>query len=262
MARKIPKINVRKLVKMVLRGNQRLNVGFQLYGHEIPGWVMVKKKVRGNREGLRLSTYIYEPTDSQAGDKRLKFELIEGMRAGDAPDLMQRVVDQVMSNHLLGPGESVGIELGDGSIVNTTKAGAGEMLDFLVFSRSNFTGKFNSIGSVPISMVEFAAGLDGFVATGVENTNYESAIEIEVSLDRKRMRVGEILELKYKRVEDTGASNWWFFLANTDHCELFRDATDRVFFRPDRVGKVDLLVMNLDEQVGRSVVKESVLVLP
>lgn len=262
MAPKTPKISVRKLLRMVLRGHQRLSVGFQLYGPEIPGWHMVKKKIRPNREGLRLSTYIYELNGSKNGDKKLKFELIEGLRTLDAPDLMQRVVDQVMSNHLMGPGESVGIELGDGSMVNTIKAEAGEMLDFLTFSRANLTGKFNSIGSTPISMLEFAKGLDGFVERGVEKTDFITALEVDFSMQSRRMRVGEVQELQFAVSRDIGASNWWFFLANTDHCELYRDADDRVFFRPDRIGRVDLLAVNLDEEVGRSVGKFSVLVLP
>lgn len=257
-----PKISIRKLLKTKIRGNQTLCVGFQFYGPEIPGWTMLRKKMRPNRDGLRISTYIYQLNGPAGSDKRIKLEIIEGRNRTTAPDNMQRFLNQSMAAQLMGPGEDAGIDLGDGSIVNTKRSEAGELLDFLIFSRANLTGKFNSIGDTPISVVEFAEGMDGFFARGKDQTDFTSATEIECSPESRRMRVGETQEFSYRRLTPTENSNWWWFLANTSHCDLSRDENDRVFFTPSRVGKVDFICLNLDEVIGRSVAKFTVTVLP
>lgn len=257
-----PKISVRKLLKTVIRGRQTLNVRFQFFGPEIPGWTMLRKKMRDNRDGLRVSSYIYQVDGPHGSDKRIKLEIIEGGSTSEAPDNMQRVLDQSMAAQLMGPGEEAGIDLGDGSIINTTRSEAGEVLDFLIFSRANLTGKFNSIGTTPISVVEFAEAMNGFFARGVEVTDGIPAANMELSVDSKRMRVGETQEFHFRRLTPPEKDHSWWFMANTTHCELWRDENDRVFFKPTRFGKVDILCANFDEVLGRTVAKTSIGVLP
>ena len=261
MARK-PKISVRKLLKARLRGDTRLSLSFQLYGPEIPGWEMLKKKVRPIRKNMRLSTYVWAPVGDDGG-KRLKMEVTEMPSQDETLDGVQLTLDHSMATHLMGPGAAYGVDFGDGAIINTQQAEAGAVLDFLVYPSANLAARFSSIGSTPISMVEFAAGVEAFFKQGQDNTDGESALEIEVEVDRGRMSVGDTTELRFRRPADApDNSNWWWFLLNTGHCKLYRDEEDRVFFTPARLGKVDILCVNFDRELGRSVAKTSIVVLP
>ena len=261
MARK-PKINVRKMLKARLRGDTRLSLGFQLYGQEVPGWEMLKKKVRPIRKNMRLSTYVWAPVGDDGG-KRLKMEVTEMPSEDETLNGVQLTLDHSMATHLMGPGAAYGVDFGDGVIINTLQAEAGEVLDFLVYPSANLAARFSSIGSTPISMVEFAAGVEAFFQQGRDNTDGQSALEIVLEVDRRRMSVGESMEFRFSRPADAPDNpNWWWFLANTGRCKLNRDEEDRVFFTPGRVGKVDILCVNFDAELGRSVAKVSIVVLP
>lgn len=250
MAKK--EISVKKILRKLIRGDKRLIIDFFMTGVEVPGWRMLKAKQRPERNDTRISIYIWEPED--APGKRMKMEVIETPSMEDVGDSTKKVLDFIMSAHLMAPGGENGVELGDGSFLNPARLQEGEVVDFLTFTRSNVTYKLNSIGEVPMSALDFARGFDAMMDRATDRSTPENPFQLTFDAVDGRLQPGERTELRYGRNDPENGRSWWGIIANTAHCRLYREA-GKVYFEAGRPGNVDLLLVNFDPVRARSVEK-------
>lgn len=253
-------LNIRAVLKMKRRGRTGFVEGYLMPEEVIPGWVLVRKKPIREKNGLRLSSYIWRPEGVLTG-QLLKWEVLESHSAEEAMDSTQNLVDHMMGGHLMEPAADHGVDVGEFGLLNPKGLEPGEVLQFLTYTRQNLTFKFNSVGDEDISVREFAQAIDGMFEQARENTALGGGLELVFSADKKRFRVGEEILLTHGHKGDPALEVWYMIVANTEKCEIFR-RDGKVYLVAHRPGKIDLLLISFEWGSKRSRTEFSVRILP